>query len=304
MADKKLTSFVVSVTPFDEEGRIDEAGLRAHLRRLGAASVGVYLAGGGSSEAYTMSLEEVRRVLQIGMEELKGKVPVRCMGMEPRTSQGMIDLAKVVQSVGMDTMQVYSLDVGHAKAPTETEMETYFRDILSATKVGAVLSSNRSVGYYIPLPLIKRLANDYPHFLGVNCSNDNLAYLAEMIQLVGNKIEIFVGGPEQALACFAFGGNGYLTTEGNLVPKLSASILKHYQAGDMEQCFAAWSRIVRLKIGINKYGGVRATKAALGMFGLPGGYPRKPRLPLDAAAKEGLAKVLEELEIRKVEGIP
>ena len=63
---------------------MDEVALRGHLRRMAAAGIGVYLGGGGSGEGYVLSPDETRRLLQIGVEELQGKVPVRAMGVEPR----------------------------------------------------------------------------------------------------------------------------------------------------------------------------------------------------------------------------
>jgi len=41
------------------DGGLDEAGLRAHLGRLGDAGIGVYLAGSGSGEGYTLDDGEV-----------------------------------------------------------------------------------------------------------------------------------------------------------------------------------------------------------------------------------------------------
>lgn len=298
-----LQSFVVSLTPFDAAGSLDEFALRAHLQRLRAADVGVYLAGGGSGEAYAMTLEEIARVLEIGVEELQGAVPIRCMGMEPRTSQGMIELAKLVESTGIDTMQVYSLDVGHAKKPTDHELERYFRDILEEVKIDCVLSSNRSVGYFIPIEMMGRFAADYPHFVAINCSNPDLGYVHQLIDELGSRIQVLVGGPEQALQNLAFGGHGYLTTEGNLAPRLSASILEHYQSDDMNRAFESWSMLVRLKTTIGRYGGIRATKEALRIFGLPGGFPRKPRFPLSDTERKALAAELKSLGIKEIEGI-
>ena len=74
------STFVISITPFDAKERFDEQGLRDHFRRLAASGIGVYVAGGGSGEAYTLSKSETKRVLEIGAEELQGKVPVRAMG--------------------------------------------------------------------------------------------------------------------------------------------------------------------------------------------------------------------------------
>ena len=86
------STFVISITPFDGDERVDEDALRGHLRKLAASLIGVYLAGSGSGEGYTLNSIEVARILQIGKEELAGKVPFRAMGVEPRTADEMIRL--------------------------------------------------------------------------------------------------------------------------------------------------------------------------------------------------------------------
>ena len=79
MMNKKLSVIVISITPFDAQGKLDEPALRQHLRRLRDAGVSVYVAGGGSGEAFTFTPDERDRVLAISVEELKGRVTVNAV---------------------------------------------------------------------------------------------------------------------------------------------------------------------------------------------------------------------------------
>jgi 4-hydroxy-tetrahydrodipicolinate synthase len=74
MSKKPLSTYAISITPFDAQQALDETALRGHLRRLADAGIGVYVCGGGSGEAFTLSMAEQRRVLEIAIEELRGKV--------------------------------------------------------------------------------------------------------------------------------------------------------------------------------------------------------------------------------------
>ena len=56
----RYQAFTISITPFAEDGSIDEAKLRRHLSKLGDAGIGVYVGGGGSGEGYTLSADETR----------------------------------------------------------------------------------------------------------------------------------------------------------------------------------------------------------------------------------------------------
>jgi dihydrodipicolinate synthase/N-acetylneuraminate lyase len=55
---KKLSAVVISITPFDQEGKLDEVAFRRQLGRLRDAGVTVYVAGSGTSEAFTYMPEE------------------------------------------------------------------------------------------------------------------------------------------------------------------------------------------------------------------------------------------------------
>ena len=47
---------------------------------------------------------------------------------------------------------------------------------------------------------------------------------------------------------------------------------------------------MRLFAVVARLGGIRATKAALGQLGLPGGWPRLPRLPLTGEEAEAVRR--------------
>jgi 4-hydroxy-tetrahydrodipicolinate synthase len=299
-AARNAAVFTISITPFDKDGNLDEDGFRAHMRRFAAAGMGTYVGGGGSGEGYSLTDDEARRVVEMAVQELKGKVPVRAMGKEPRTAKEMIAFATMAKDVGADAIQIYSLDVGHGHAPTQEELETYFNEVISAVKHPLVLSTHQSVGYRIPAELIGKLVQANDHIIGVNCSHQDLGYLAAIIDGAAGK-PVLVGGPMQGPVNLALGGNGYLCSEGNLAPKLCVSAIQHYAKGDLAATMDAFGKIVRLSQTLYGAGGIRMTKAVLGSMGLPGGYPRKPRLPV---AEEKLAQVLKVVRGLEIPELP
>ena len=63
--NKKLSAFVMSITPFATDGAFDEPALRAHLRRLRDAQVRVYVGSSASGESFSLTPEEVDRLLAV-----------------------------------------------------------------------------------------------------------------------------------------------------------------------------------------------------------------------------------------------
>jgi 4-hydroxy-tetrahydrodipicolinate synthase len=293
-----LSTYVISLTPFAADESLDEVALRAHLRRLADAGIGVYLGGSGSGEAYTLDPYEARRVLEIGVEELRGRVPVRAMGVEPRSAREMIAYARVAADVGVDALQVYSLDVGHGNRPRPEELRRYLSDVLDAVILPVVLSSHFSVGYALPPDLVAELVEQHDGIIGVHCSHDDVTAIAALLDAVGDRVELHVGGPMHALSCLALGGNGFLSSEGNLAPRLCVSVVEAYGRGDFAASQDAYARLLRLHAGLRRLGGIAAVKCALELCGLPGGTVRPPRLPLDADRRAAVAALLDELDIR------
>jgi 4-hydroxy-tetrahydrodipicolinate synthase len=297
------STYVVGITPFTADESLDEAALRAHLQRLGAVGIGVYLGGSGSGEAYTLDAQEARRVLEIGVEELRGRVPVRAMGVEPRSAREMIAYARVAADVGVDALQVYSLDVGHGNRPRSDELRRYLSDVLDAVTLPVVLSSHFSVGYALPPDLVAELVDQHDGIIGIHCSHDDLTVLTALLDAVGDRIEVHVGGPMHALSCLALGGHGFLSSEGNLAPRLCGSVVDAYARGDFGACQAAYARLLRLHAGLRRLGGIAATKYALELLGLPGGTVRPPRLPVDGDRRAAVAALIDGLDLRAVEGL-
>ena len=294
--------FAVSITPFDVAGRLDEAGFREHLQRMVAAGVGVYVGGGGSGEGFVLTAVERRRILEIAAEELGGKVPFRAMGVEARSAEEMIEYLQVAQAVGVDAAQIYSLDPGHGHRPTPEEVRQYLVDVLSATTVPSVLSTHQSVGYRISVETIAHVVDRFDHVVGVNCSHGDLAYLAAIIDAVGDRVDVHVGGPLQALTALALGANGFLSSEANLAPRLCSSVIGSYEEGPVVELLHLFGILARLSIALYGNGGIRATKAVLNRLGLPGGYPRKPQLPVADATVDALMTVIEDLQLGELEG--
>jgi 4-hydroxy-tetrahydrodipicolinate synthase len=296
------STFVVSITPFTAGGDLDEPGLRVHLARMRDAGIGVYLAGSGSGEGYTLNDREVARMLTVGVEELAGHVPVRAMGVEPRTAEQMVATARVAERAGVEALQVYSLDQGHGNRPSPAEVERYLRTVLDAAGLAVVLSSHQSVGYLLAADLIASLLDEYDSVIGVNCSTLDVTYLVRVLDAVDGRADVHVGGPLHALTCLGLGGQGFLSSDANLAPHLCASLIDAYRAGDLAACHDAYRTLMRLYTATRDLGGVHATKAALDLLGLPGGPPRPPRVPADTVTRDRVrSRIIDGLALREWE---
>lgn len=283
-----LSTFVVSLTPFTAEGELDEDILRAHLRRLAAAGIGVYVGGSGSGEGLTLSRDETFRLYSIAHQELSGRVPVRGMGIEPRHAGEMIELGRLAKEAQLDAMQVYAVI---APGATAREAEQFFNDVLDEIRMPVVLSIHHVAGYAVPVDVLARIVGRFEHVVGINCTRPDI----RLLDLVGTSVAVQVADVSQVLTHLALGGHGFLTQIANLVPELCMSVIKRFRAGDYTGAAADYASLVRLEDRNPKQLGIRGIKAALRMLGLPAGHPRRPRLSLTEEEEELVRKFVRQV---------
>jgi 4-hydroxy-tetrahydrodipicolinate synthase len=305
MIPRPPSTLVCTITPFDEKGELDEQALAWLVARVGAAGIGVFLGSASPGEGHALTPHETERLYTVARETLGHTVPVRAMGSEPRRAEELQQTIRIAEAVGLDAMQLYSVDLGHSNKPTDAELERYFRTLLEGMKIPAVLSSHQFGGYTIPEDVLVRLFDDYPHLIGINVTSSDLAYVTRVIQLVDGRADVHVGGPMQALSALALGAQGFLCSEGILVPKLVASVIDHYREGRMDETFAAYATLIRLfSTNVWAGGSIRWTKAVMRITGMPGWHARDPYLPLPEATHPRITASLEASGIPELDELP
>jgi 4-hydroxy-tetrahydrodipicolinate synthase len=291
MSDRPISAFVCSITPFTANDTIDEDAIRLLFSRFIDAGIGAFVGTASPGEGQALSLAETETLYGVAHEVLKGKVGVRAMGCEPRTAKEFLQLVKIAESVGLDAMQLYSVDLGHGQKPTDAELELFFRRLLDEMTIPAVISSHiMTGGYLVPVDMYAKLLEDYPHLIGINATTPDISYLGRLLEVSKGRADVHVGGPQLAMNCLAMGGQGFLCSEGILAPKLVGSLIEAWNKGDLEAASTAYTDIMRLfKVSTWTGGSVRYTKAALKVLGLPGWHIREPFLPF-GETEEGIIR--------------
>ena len=294
----------MSVTPFTNDDQVDEEGLRAHLRRVVASGCGVYMGSGGSGEGHALTLEELKRVYEIGVEECKGKVPTYANPREARSAKQMLELANVAAAAGVEMVQLYPVDGGHGMRPNFAEQEQYYRDLLDHIDYPVAISVHpMGVGYVTPSALIKKLCDEYPQVKAINVmAGQPMSNFVEFRESVRPGIKLYTS-MSNVIESMAQGSSGCLATEPNLVPKLSKSIVDSFARGDIEKTGEAMSVLIKLSKILNKWspGAARPIKLAQKVLGLGNGNLRRPYLLPGEEDQKQLAADLDALGLMALE---
>ena len=278
----RLSAFIMSITVWDENDRLDEAAFRRHLQRIHGAGASTYIGSSGTGDGFAMSPDEWRHVLEIAAAEFRDKPGFRVMGCEPRSVKDVLNFIKIVEPYRPEALQVYTLDLGHAVKPTLKELESYYHQVLENTDLPIVLSSFDSLGFTLPIEFIDRLADKHENLIGFLYGGRDTHYLSRVVEGLKDRMQVHCAGPSNAVTTLALGGNGFMGHEGNLSPEVVAGIIDAFRNRDLLGVSELYTKLMAIYAMHLPYGGSagRSMKPLLNALGLPGGRIRSPRLPI------------------------
>jgi dihydrodipicolinate synthase/N-acetylneuraminate lyase len=271
---------VCTVTPYDEAGRLDDAAVAHLVETIVSQGVGLAIGTASPGEGFALSLEETERFYDGVVRAAAGRVPVCAMGVEPRNADQLRPLVRIAERTGIDVMQLYTVDPGHAMKLTDPEMERYFATLLEEMTIPAAISTHVYNGL-VPLEVLARLLDRFD-IATIHCTSE-VNYLQQLVDLVDGRCDILVGGPMQALSTLAIGGQGFLCSEGNISPVVVGELQAAIRAGDLDAAKTAYRQLNGV-FSLNRWPGgtVRFLKTAMRLLGIPGAHTRPPFEPLDA----------------------
>jgi 4-hydroxy-tetrahydrodipicolinate synthase len=286
------------VTPFDDRERLDEDDLRRVLAFLAGAGVGVYLGSYGTGEGHLLRRDEIRRLYEIGVDEVGGRVPVYAAALGFQATDEVIELALEAAAIGVTAVQIHPPRPGPiAIRPTGAELDRYYSDVLGAVRTPVVLTNQVvMVGYTLPPELLAMLTSDHPQVVAVNTSDRDPDTLAVVLAAVGDRVPVYVGVIGQLVRALEAGARGTLCFEADLLPSLCLAVCDAFAAGDRDRLAESFALLLRLNEVLARYQNPRSVKAAMHHVGLVStGALRRPYLELAADEQDAIATVVDDV---------
>lgn len=179
--------------------------------------------------------------------------------------------------------------------PTNREMHEHYRTISETVDLPIVVYNvPKFTGFSLETAFIHQLVSENEKIIGLKDSSGNIGAITEIIRLVGDKISVLAGTADVALPTFLLGGKGAVIAVANVFPKLCSQLYETFKNGKYEEAKMLQKRIsFANEVLVKRYNQLSAIKEALRLQGLPGGYPRKPALPLDTEKKKAVQNLLK-----------
>ncbi|RDU99495.1 4-hydroxy-tetrahydrodipicolinate synthase [Trinickia dinghuensis] len=276
------------ITPMTRDEEIDENGLRMLVDRLIDAGVhGVFVLG-TNGEFIGMTEDEKLRVARIAVDQARGRVPV-IAGTGAYATRDVIALNAKMHDAGVDAVSVIT---PYFNGATQQELFTHYERIAASTPLPVMLYTiPAKAGVTLNIDTVRRLA-EIPNIRGIKDSGGDFDRLLQLINLRRDDFAVFTGTDSMILWTLIAGGDGAVAATTNAVPSVVMSIWQRFQAGDVAGARAAQEALRPLRDAFAMGTLPVVLKTAAEMLGMPAGPARSPAQPLDAAARERLAKAL------------
>ncbi|RKY53525.1 MAG: hypothetical protein DRP89_06065 [Candidatus Neomarinimicrobiota bacterium] len=293
--------FPVLLTPFKDDESIDEKKLRDEINFELENGVDGVVACGSTGEFIAMTLEERKKVLEIVMDEVNGRVPV-IAGTGHYNTKICIEMSQHAQELG--AAAVMTINPYYYQPPTHWIMNHY-----------------RDLGKNLDIPV---MVYNNPWFSGVELSDWEVATLVEegavsaiksamadparchnLKRLCGDKLRVFYGHELNTLEALLIGAEGWITAVINVLPRLSKDLyIAAVEEKNVEKASKIWDRMLplihfcHLNVPACKDGRrywLNTYKEAMEIIGHSVGIPRRPVGKLGEEDRATLERILKNI---------
>jgi 4-hydroxy-tetrahydrodipicolinate synthase len=269
------------ITPM-KNGEVDEAAFRKFVNwQITEGSHGLVPVG-TTGESPTLTPEEHKRVIEICIEETKGRVPV-IAGTGSNSTAEAIEYTEHAKEAGADAALVV---VPYYNKPTQEGLYAHFKAIASAVDIPIFVYNvpGRTVAN-ISVETLARLAADCPNIVGTKDASADLTRPSRQRLVSGEKFIQLSGEDGTALGFNAHGGVGCISVTANVAPRLCAEFQEATLRGDYGTALKLQDRLMPLHHALFVETSPGPVKYAASLLGICDAHARLPMVPVTDATK-------------------
>ena len=277
------------VTPFNQDGSIDEGALRALIDWQVAEGIHFLVPCGSTGEAATMTLEEHKRVVQVTVEQVKGRVPV-VAGAASNDTAKAVALSKAMKELGA-THLLHASPMYNK--PPQRGIVAHFKAISDATDLPIVVynvpgrtGSNIEAKTTIELAGMKNIH-------AVKEASGNLNQISDIIRGRPKGFVVLSGDDELTFPVMALGGEGIISVVSNAVPGPMSKLADLLAAGDLPAARELHMKLLPWFRAAFIESNPLPVKAAMAMMGKMKNVLRLPLVPMSESHNETVKAALK-----------
>jgi 4-hydroxy-tetrahydrodipicolinate synthase len=281
------------ITPFRNDGSLDEPAVRRLARRQIEAGVHFLSPCGTTGEAPTLNEQEKLRVVELVVAEANGKVPVLA-GAGGYDTREVIHMVRQMEAAGVNG--ILSVTPYYNK-PTPEGLYQHYKAVSESTSLPIVLYNVPGrTGVNVDTQTLLRIA-ELKNVVAVKEASGNMTQMCEICASVPEDFIVLSGDDALALPLMAVGGDGVISVASNEAPAEMAQMVELAEKGDARGAnrLHTWLfPLMQVNFVESNPGPVKAAMAAMGLI------DENYRLPIVSprpASRDRILRVLQELKL-------
>jgi 4-hydroxy-tetrahydrodipicolinate synthase len=280
-------SITALVTPF-RNGEVDEEAFRAHVDWQIEEGTHGLVPVGTTGESPTLSHKEHERVVEVCVDQAKGRVPV-IAGAGSNSTAEAVAFSRHAETVGADALLVVT---PYYNKPTQEGLYQHFKAINDA--VGIPILIYNIPGRSVIDMSVETMARLYElkNIVGVKDATANVARTSLQRQAMGPDFIQLSGEDATALGFMAHGGHGCISVTSNVAPRLCKEMQESCLNGDYSAALKVQDRLMPLHTALFIETNPSPTKYALSVLGRMTDDVRLPMLPVGEGTKKAVRSAM------------
>jgi len=233
-------TYTAIVTPF-KNGQVDEPAFRDLIQFQIDNGVNGIVPAGTTGEAATLDFDEHWRVIEIAVQEARGRCQI-IAGTGSNSTQEAVELTQKAEELGVDGALLAS---PYYNKPTQEGVYRHYKKIAESTSLKLMLYNvpSRTAGE-IGVETCARLAADFENIVSLKEAGGSAERVSALKKILPAEFTILSGDDGLTLPFMAVGAVGVVSVASNVIPK---------QITDLVNCFAAGRAADALKVHLRHF---------------------------------------------------
>jgi len=268
---------VALITPFDNRGRIDAAGMEKLLNHIEDAGVDFLLALGTTAETATMDSEEQNETVALVKKFNKQELPIM-LGMGGNCTAALVKKVKEYDFTGIDA--ILSVTPFYNK-PSQRGLYAHFAELAQASPLPIFLYNvpGRTGVNLLPETVIE-LAKAYEgKIVGIKEASGNIEQTAKIYRELGESFLVLSGDDNLTPDLMRVGAKGVISVSINAFPSKVKAMVDALLTGNDEKANSIHKELYEVTELLFKEGNPTGIKALLSEMGIIENSLRLPLVP-------------------------
>lgn len=208
-------SMTAIITPFDEQGNVDEESYRKLIEFQIENGTDVIVPCGTTGESATLNYDEHNQVIKICIDQVKKRVPV-IAGTGSNSTAEAIEISRHAKELGADGLLLVS---PYYNKPSQEGLFQHYKAIAQNVALPQILYNVPGrTGMNMTAAITIRLA-EFDQIVAIKEASGDITQASEIIAKAGDKIDVLSGDDFLALPLMACGAKGVISVSANIIPK-------------------------------------------------------------------------------------